>query len=292
MTHSKQALTTAPVLAYPDYTKPFILETDASLKGLGTVLSQKGNDGEIRVIAYASRSLRPSERSMRDYSSAKIELLALKWSVCEKFKDYLLGSKFTVFTDNNPLMSTSRPVSWALLKFDGSASWLYTTSTSCTGQGIVTLLPMHSVVGQKARGKFVTKSVATTRMRNGKPFPMLPYVKETEGLVGGVKVGRALRERIQVVQSAEDDVYGSHKIEVVTGMVDVFHQVPSTTMAEHQAKDNQLAPVLEWVREGKQPTKAAIYQVRSRNTRQLMYQYHRLHFKRKGSYIDFTFTTM
>ena len=40
---------------------------------------------------------------MRDYSLAKIELMALKWSVCDKFKDYLLGSKFTVFTDNNPL---------------------------------------------------------------------------------------------------------------------------------------------------------------------------------------------
>ena len=71
----------------------------------------------------------------------------------------------------------------------------------------------------------------------------------------------SLREHIQVVQSAEDDIYGSCKIEVVVGMVDVFHQVPSTTMAKHQAKDNQLAPVVEWVREGKQPTKAAIYQV-------------------------------
>ena len=40
---------------------------------------------------------------MRDYSSAKIELMALKWSVCNKFRDYLLGSKFTVFTDNDPL---------------------------------------------------------------------------------------------------------------------------------------------------------------------------------------------
>ena len=49
----KKALTEAPVLAYPDYSKPFILETDASLKGLGTVLSQKGDDNEIRVIAYA-----------------------------------------------------------------------------------------------------------------------------------------------------------------------------------------------------------------------------------------------
>ena len=82
----KHALTTAPVLAYPDYTQPFILETDASLKGLGAVLSQKGKDGEVRIITYASRSLRPSERSMRDYSSAKIELMALKWSVCEKLR--------------------------------------------------------------------------------------------------------------------------------------------------------------------------------------------------------------
>ena len=100
----KHALTTAPVLAYPDYTQLFILETNASLKGLGAVLLQKGKDGEVCVIAYASRSLRPSERSMHNYSSAKIELMVLKWSVCEKFEDYLLGLKFTVFTDNNPLV--------------------------------------------------------------------------------------------------------------------------------------------------------------------------------------------
>ena len=60
----KKALTEALVLAYPDYKKPFILETDASLKGLGAVLSQKGDDNEICVITYASRSLRPSEKSM------------------------------------------------------------------------------------------------------------------------------------------------------------------------------------------------------------------------------------
>ena len=53
----KKALTEAPVLVYLDYSKPFILETDASLKGLGTVLSQKGDDNEICVVAYASQSL-------------------------------------------------------------------------------------------------------------------------------------------------------------------------------------------------------------------------------------------
>ena len=40
---------------------------------------------------------------MHNYSSAKLKLLALKWSVCKKFRDYLIGSKFTVLTDNNPL---------------------------------------------------------------------------------------------------------------------------------------------------------------------------------------------
>ena len=40
---------------------------------------------------------------MRNYSLAKLELLALKWAMTEKLQDYLLGSKFTVYTDNNPL---------------------------------------------------------------------------------------------------------------------------------------------------------------------------------------------
>jgi hypothetical protein len=47
--------------------------------------------------------LRPSERNDANYSSAKLELLAVKWAVTEKFKDYLLGSKFEFITDNNPL---------------------------------------------------------------------------------------------------------------------------------------------------------------------------------------------
>ena len=40
---------------------------------------------------------------MHNYSSVKLELLALKWAVTEKLRDYLLGSKFTIYTDNNPL---------------------------------------------------------------------------------------------------------------------------------------------------------------------------------------------
>ena len=99
----KACLTSAPVLGYSDFNHPFELEMDASLQGLGAVLSQRDKTSTSCVITFASRSLQPSEQSMHNYSSAKLELLALKWAVTEKFRDYLLGSKFTVYTDNNPL---------------------------------------------------------------------------------------------------------------------------------------------------------------------------------------------
>ncbi|PIK59004.1 putative thy-1 membrane glycoprotein isoform X1 [Apostichopus japonicus] len=99
----KKSLTTAPVLSYPDYTKPFIVHTDASAQGLGAVLSQV-SDGQEKVIAFASRTLRPAEKNDSNYSAFKLELLALTWAVTEKFRDYLYGSQFTVYTDHNPLV--------------------------------------------------------------------------------------------------------------------------------------------------------------------------------------------
>lgn len=102
----KSKLVEAPVLAYADFSLPFILEVDASHSGLGAVLSQE-QGGRIRPIAYASRGLRPTERNMSNYSSMKLEFVALKWAMTEKFREYLLGQKCVVFTDNNPLSHLS-----------------------------------------------------------------------------------------------------------------------------------------------------------------------------------------
>ena len=98
----KEQLTSAPVLGHPDLQKPFILEVDASFRGLGAVLSQQQDDRRV-VLGYASRSLRDTEKKMNNYSSMKLELLALKWAITEKFRDLLIGSEFVVYTDNNPL---------------------------------------------------------------------------------------------------------------------------------------------------------------------------------------------
>ena len=78
---------------------PFILHTDASSEELGALLYQY-QDNQRRVIAYASRSLSPSERN---YPTHKLEFLALKWATTDKFHEYLYGAEFQVFTDNNPL---------------------------------------------------------------------------------------------------------------------------------------------------------------------------------------------
>ena len=96
----KSICSECPVLAYADYTKPFVLHTDASTTGLGAVLYQKQEDGKERVITYASRTL---NRSERNYDAHKLEFLALKWAITDRFHEYLYGATFDVYTDNNPL---------------------------------------------------------------------------------------------------------------------------------------------------------------------------------------------
>ena len=89
-----------PVLAFADFKKPFLLETDALIEGLGVVLSQKQDNGRYHPIAYASHGLKGGELK---YHSSKLEFLALKWALTEQFREYLQYQPFLVCTDNNPL---------------------------------------------------------------------------------------------------------------------------------------------------------------------------------------------
>ena len=103
--HLKAASLQAPILVFPDFGKPFLLETDASGKGLGAVLLQKQSDGRYHPIAYASRIMTETEQR---YHSNKQEFLALKWAVTEQFHEYLSPygknrNEFVVPMDNNSL---------------------------------------------------------------------------------------------------------------------------------------------------------------------------------------------
>ena len=96
----KEKILTLPLLAFPDFAKPFLLEMDASKEGLGAILSQKQDDGRFHPVTFGGRSLTPAERN---YHSSKLEFLAVKWGITEHFREYLAYTPFMVKTDNNLL---------------------------------------------------------------------------------------------------------------------------------------------------------------------------------------------
>ena len=86
----KDKIQSTPMLVFPDFDKPFLLETDASEEGLGVVLSQKQHDdGCYHPVTFGSHSLMPSDKN-----TSKLEFLTLKWSVTENIKEYLMFAPF------------------------------------------------------------------------------------------------------------------------------------------------------------------------------------------------------
>jgi hypothetical protein len=93
----KQRLMTAPVLVYPNFDQSFILETDASIKGLGAVLSQRQEDNQLHPVAFASQALSAAEKN---YSITEMETLVVVWAI-QHFHAYLYGHEVTVVTDHS-----------------------------------------------------------------------------------------------------------------------------------------------------------------------------------------------
>lgn len=97
----KQDLLHSVTLAHPDFSHPFILSVDASFDGIGAVLSQVPPGEKIaRPVAFASKTL---SKSQINYPAHRLEFLALKWAICDKFSHWLKGRHFTAWSDNNPL---------------------------------------------------------------------------------------------------------------------------------------------------------------------------------------------
>ena len=112
----KFALTNAPILAFPNYSAPFVLYTDASALGLGAVLMQTDDRGKNRVIAYASRTLNSAEAN---YSVTHQEALAIVWGL-KTFRDIIFGYPITCYTDHAAVTNLfeGRKLSGRLARWD------------------------------------------------------------------------------------------------------------------------------------------------------------------------------
>ena len=95
----KELLCSTPVLQTPDFDRGFVLQTDASNRGVGAVLGQTDEAGSDQPVAYYSRKLLPREEN---YSTIEKECLAIKLAV-QAFRVYLLGRQFTIQTDHRAL---------------------------------------------------------------------------------------------------------------------------------------------------------------------------------------------
>ena len=104
----KQKLCSAPILVHLDFSKPFILFTDASKLGLGAVLSQLDDNNKEHVISYTSRGLHSSEEN---YDVMKLECLAMYWAI-KHFHQYLYGKHFMLIMNYSALVglfNTTQP---------------------------------------------------------------------------------------------------------------------------------------------------------------------------------------
>lgn len=143
----KELLTHAPLLQYPDYEKPFILTTDASMVALGAVLSQ-GQIGSDKPIAFASRTLSDTESR---YSTIERELLAIIWAV-KHFRPYLYGRKFYIYTDHRPLVwlqslkdPSSRLTRWRLRLQDYDFELVYKNGKQNTNADALSRIKINAL---------------------------------------------------------------------------------------------------------------------------------------------------
>ncbi|CAM4643721.1 unnamed protein product [Lepidochelys kempii] len=117
----KEALVSGPVLANPDFDKPFVVFTNTSDTGLGVVLMQEDEKGERHPIVYLSKKLLSREQH---YAAIEKECLAMVWAL-KKLEPYLFGRHFTVYTDHSPLTwlhqmkgANAKLLRWSLLLQD------------------------------------------------------------------------------------------------------------------------------------------------------------------------------
>ena len=215
----KQACMNSPVLAFADYTKDFLLETDTLKEGLGALLSQKQEDGRFHLVAYGSRALSTHNKN---YHSTKLEFLALKWAIMEHFKEYLLYQPFLVKTNNNPLMYI-----------------MSTPNLDATGHRWVSALAKYDFRLEYQKGWDNAAADALSWVTTHLPPEAI------QAVLDGATVGAfqwAERDRPAII---ENEQHLEQEVQVATGRVVVEMHI--TDWAAAQKEDPELDAVLQWL---------------------------------------------
>ena len=179
----KRLLTEAPTLVFPDFSKDFQLETNASGEGLGAVLAQKQEDGSVKPIAFASRTLQPHERN---YGVTEMEALGVVWAV-KQFRHYLYGHRCTVFTDHEALRSllnTPHPsgklARWGLALQELELQIQYRPGKHNANADALSRYPSSRVPGQGELNFIAAVTEASAPAKSGEPNLTLAERQEAD----------------------------------------------------------------------------------------------------------------
>ena len=259
------------------------------MQGLGAVLSQQDDSRKLHLIAYASQSLHPSERSVCNYSSAKLELLALKWVVMEKFHDHLLGSKFHVYTDNSPLAYVGES------KLGASQIWWLSELALFD-------FPIHYRTGRSNRAAdalsrlpHTSEEINQERGSNCCEVEVISYSSVCEvvdEILSTTKVPHYLKAEAQAISCVIEPIMEDEDAEEIKGMlnsVSVLNQVTPEDMVEEQKKELILSMVCQYVTAREKLKTLAISKIKSMAVRKYLLQFDRLTFKQgvlHGTYIN------
>lgn len=268
----KDALTSPPIMAFPNFHQPFILSTDASNYAVGAVLSQVQNGNE-RVIAYASHVLTRTEKKWSTYDK---ELWAIVWSV-RHFRHYLSCNPFTIVTDHRPLLTlrkldvthdpTGRRGRWALELNPYQWTILHKEGKKHTNADAMSRIPL-------SQDTVVSKETATPSQELNSSSPVQLDTHPPAPQLNGMPVQpSSMISTTDQVCCAELD---SAIVQPTNVGVEVLQHTLSgqgNDIVANQLSDPILSEVYKWVQQHKRPY---LRQVKGKIQRKLWWQFPKL----------------
>ena len=226
----KRKLVTAPVLAIPNFDKGFLLETDASIKGLGAVLSQQQKDDHMHPVAFASRALSTPEKN---YSVTDLETLAVVWAVSH-FHAYLYGHDVEVRTDHSAVkavLSTPSP--------NGKHARWWTKVYSSHASGVGTVTITHRVGKENVNADALSRSPCSSSDAN--------RIGE-----GEVQVAAVTNNQTTLAPAPDSDMNITDMLNLDPSDSDEVHH--DDDFAEEQQKDQGVLEIANFLTDGKLPS--------------------------------------